>query len=87
MLSFKTNGPCLDCDSVKDALKLVDKKIDMIARIHYAQITHLSSRKFDLQKLRDLLQYKEMLLHLQFNTAYYSYNVLDIISKVKTLAT
>jgi len=86
MLSYQTHGYCVDCESVKDTLCTIDRKLNAIGKTHYAQITHLSSRKLDKQKTRDLIYYKHILQHLQFNPAYYNYNVLDIISKVKTLA-
>jgi len=70
MLSFKLNNECLECGSVEQLLKDIDRKLAHYGKSTYHRITKGSIECVDPAKISDLVMYKHILLHLQQNQQY-----------------
>jgi hypothetical protein len=77
---------CKDCDSVKETLTLLDKKIAQLTTNNYQNLVFQLTKPFDHSKLKKLIVYKGLLINLYFNkNYYYPYDYKVIVSKAKTL--
>lgn len=77
---------CNDCGSIADTLSLIDRKLEKLSDSVYKREVYLTKSNNRRRQLKDLVYYKQILVHLALNSSYYTgFSYQQIVSKIKTL--
>lgn len=76
---------CQGCDSIAEAISLIDKRLVKLTTALYHHHVFLSKSP-NLRRIKDLIHYRAILYKLSLNSEFYpNYSFKQIVSKVKTL--
>lgn len=77
---------CTNCDSLQDAICAIDGTLAQYGKNAWQNISFLTSKPLPKWRIRQLLYYKEILNHLQWNQDFYcSYTMEQIVSRARAI--